>query len=131
PAREDVFEIRRAGKRAASLTQQLLAFSRKQVLQAQVLDVNVVVADMEKMLRRVIGEDIDFVTVLRHGVGSVKADPGQLEQVIINLAVNSRDAMPQGGRLTIETPNAVVDQAGGAGAGPGRYVLISIRRHGQ
>src|SRR3989441_3478743 len=69
PAREDVFEIRRAGERAASLTQQLLAFSRKQVLQAQVLDVNAVVADMEKMLRRVIGEDIDFVTVLRHGGG--------------------------------------------------------------
>ena len=126
PAREDVFEIRRAGERAASLTQQLLAFSRKQVLQAQVLDVNVVVADMEKMLRRVIGEDIDFVTVLRHGVGRVKADPGQLEQVIINLAVNSRDAMPQGGRLTIETTNAVVDEAGGPGQVPGRYVLISI-----
>ena len=126
PAREDVFEIRRAGERAASLTQQLLAFSRKQVLQAQVLDVNVVVADMEKMLRRVIGEDLDFVTVLRHGVGRVKADPGQLEQVIINLAVNSRDAMPQGGRLTIETANAAVDEVGGPGQVPGRYVLISI-----
>src|SRR2546425_9971007 len=81
---------------------------------------------MEKMLRRVIGEDIDFVTVLRHGVSRVKADPGQLEQVIINLAVNSRDAMPQGGRLTIETTNAAVDEAGGPGQVPGRYVLISI-----
>src|SRR3989449_2823146 len=81
---------------------------------------------MEKMLRRVIGEDIDFVTVLRHGVGRVKADPGQLEQVIINLAVNSRDAMRQGGRLTIETTTAVGDEAGGPGQVPGRYVLISI-----
>src|SRR3989449_8644868 len=126
PARQDVFEIRRAGERAASLTQQLLAFSRKQVLQAQVLDVNAVVADMEKMLRRVIGEDIDFVTVLRHGVGRVKADPGQLEQVIINLAVNSRDAMPQGGRATLETTNAAVDEAGGPGQGPGRHVPNSI-----
>src|SRR2546422_2205699 len=81
---------------------------------------------MEKMLRRVIGEDLDFVTVLRHGVGRVKADPGQLEQVIITLAVNSRAAMPEGGRLTMETGNAGVDDVGGPGKVPGRYVLISI-----
>src|SRR5207245_9072785 len=89
-----------------------------------------VAADMEKMLRRGIGEGLDFVAVLRHGVGRVKADPGQLEQVIINLAVNSRDAMPQGGRLTIETANAAVDEVGAPGQVPGRYVLVPITHTG-
>src|SRR5262249_40388816 len=100
--RQNVEEIRRAGERAASLTSQLLAFSRKQMLAPRVLDLNELVADMEKMLRRVIGEDVDLVTRLAPGLGAVRADPGQIEHVIMNLAVNARDAMPGGGRLRIE-----------------------------
>jgi len=96
-------EIHKAGERAAGLTRQLLAFSRKQMLQPRVLDCNAVVTDMEVMLRRLIGEDISLVTVLGRGVGKVRVDRTQLEQVIMNLAVNARDAMPDGGRLVIET----------------------------
>lgn len=105
PLRRQVEEIRKAGERAASLTRQLLAFSRKQMLQPKVLDLNAVVAETEKMLRRVIGEDIELRTVLRPGLARVKADPSQIEQVILNLSVNARDAMPRGGRLLIETAN--------------------------
>ncbi len=107
--REDVEEIRRAAGRAASLTRQLLAFSRQQVLQPRVLDLNATVSAVEKMLRRLIGEHIDMRTVLGPMLGLIKADPGQLEQVIVNLAVNARDAMPRGGVLTIETANVVLD----------------------
>ena len=110
PLRRDIIEIRKAGERAASLTRQLLAFSRKQVLQPKVIGLNSVVAEMEKMLRRLIGEDIELRTVLRAELGSIKADPGQIEQVIMNLAVNARDAMPDGGTLTIETQRVDLDE---------------------
>jgi len=123
-------EIRKAGERAASLTRQLLAFSRKQRLEPKVLDFNVLVADLEKMLRRMIGEDVELVTSLDPDVGRVKADRGQIEQVLMNLAVNARDAMPRGGRLTIQTANAELEQTWGLGGGfsvqPGPYVMIAV-----
>lgn len=124
-----VEEIKKAGERAASLTRQLLAFSRKQVLQPKVLRLNAVVTDVEKMLRRLIGEDIDLITVLDPSLGQIKADPGQIEQVIVNLAVNARDAMPHGGRLTIETHNVQVDNEFArthATIRPGDYVLLEV-----
>jgi CheY-like chemotaxis protein len=104
-ARNSIEQIRRAAERAASLTQQLLAFSRKQVLQPAVLDLNEAVSDLQKMLARVIGEDIELIATLHPSLMPVKADPGQVEQVLINLAINARDAMPQGGRLSMETSN--------------------------
>jgi len=103
PRHEDAVEIKNAGVRAAELTRQLLAFSRRQVLAPKVLGLNAVVAHMQKMLRRLLGEDIELAVTLAPDAGSVNADPGQLEQVLLNLAVNARDAMPTGGRLTIET----------------------------
>ena len=103
PRRDISEEILKAGERAASLTRQLLAFSRRQVLEPRVLDLNSVLADTEKMLRRLIGEDVELATKLKPGLGRVKVDPGQIEQVIMNLAVNARDAMPKGGKLLIET----------------------------
>jgi len=109
PKREDVEQVRKAAEGAAALTRQLLAFSRQQVLAPRVVSLSVVVQGVEKMLRRVIGEDVDLVTALDPVVGSVKADVGQLEQVLMNLAVNARDAMPAGGKLTIETANVEHD----------------------
>ena len=111
PSRADVEEIRKAADRAAALTRQLLAYSRRQVLQPEVLDLNTVVGDMERLLRRLIGEDVALETRLAPGLGKVRADRGQLEQVIVNLAVNARDAMPQGGTLTLETADAELDAA--------------------
>jgi PAS domain S-box-containing protein len=108
---EAALEIRKAGDRAASLTRQLLAFSRKQVLEPTVLDLNTDVVEIEKMLRRLIGENIEMKIVLSPGLGRVKVDRVQIEQVILNLAVNARDAMPDGGHLTIETSNAVLGEA--------------------
>lgn len=127
--RHDVEEIHQAAQRAAALTQQLLAFSRRQVMQPKVVDLNALVTDIERMLRRLIGEDILFATVLHPRVGNVRADPGKLEQVIVNLAVNARDAMPDGGRLTIETRNVELDESSLAehpSVAPGRYVLLSV-----
>jgi PAS domain S-box-containing protein len=129
PRRHDVEEIHQATQRAAALTQQLLAFSRRQVLQPKVVNLNTLVPDIEKMLRRLIGEDILFATVLHPRLGNVRADPGQMEQVIVNLAVNARDAMPQGGRLTIETRNVELDEAYTAdhpSIKPGRYVMLVV-----
>ncbi|MDX6474711.1 MAG: two-component system, cell cycle sensor histidine kinase and response regulator CckA, partial [Gaiellaceae bacterium] len=103
-------EIRKAAARAASLTGQLLAFSRRQVLQPRILDLNAVVSDMDMMLRRLIGEDVELVTLLDPDVGRVRADPTQVEQVIVNLAVNARDAMPNGGSVTIETVDVATEE---------------------
>jgi PAS domain S-box-containing protein len=129
PMRRDVEEIQKAGERATSLTRQLLAFSRKQVLQPKVLDLNAVVAGMDGMLRRLIGEDIDLVTVLKPGLGNVQVDPGQVEQVILNLVVNARDAMPKGGKVTVETANVELDDryaSRHAVVQPGAYVMLAI-----
>lgn len=133
PNKKLLQEVQKAGDRAAALTRQLLAFSRKQVLEPKVLDLNTVVADVEKMLRRLIGEDVTLTTVLNPALGRVKVDPGQIEQVIVNLAVNSRDAMPGGGKLTIETSNVVLDETYSAAhpdVVPGRYVLLTVSDSG-
>jgi two-component system, cell cycle sensor histidine kinase and response regulator CckA len=129
PGRQAVEEIEKAGQRAASLTNQLLAFSRKQVLQPVVLDLNDLVGNMQKMLHRLIGEDISLVTTLIPGLWKVRADPGQVEQVIMNLAVNARDAMPDGGTLTVETANVKLGQEearGQLGIPPGPYVRLAV-----
>ena len=129
PLRQHIEEIKKAGERAASLTRQLLAYSRKQVLQPRVLDLNAVIAELDKMLRRLIGADIELVTRLAPELGRVKIDPGQIEQIVINLAVNARDAMPQGGKLTIETTNAQLDEAyarKNVAVTPGQYVMLSV-----
>jgi PAS domain S-box-containing protein len=125
----DVEEIRKAGERAASLTRQLLVFSRKQVLQPQVIDLNQLARDCEKMLRRLIGEDIELVQRLAADIGPIKADPGQVEQVIMNLVVNARDAMPGGGKLTIETSNVEIGKkysVRDAAVKPGQYVMLVV-----
>jgi len=121
-------QIRRAADRAASLTQQLLAFSRKQVLQPRTLDLNEVVSDVQEMLRRVIGEDIELIARLHPLLEPVTADPGRVEQVLMNLAVNARDAMPMGGRLTMETANAEIsaEQARELDLFPGKYVMLTV-----
>jgi PAS domain S-box-containing protein len=129
PSRGLFEEIQMAGERAASLTRQLLAFSRRQVLEPKVLDLSNVLANTETMLRRLIGEDVELVTKLRPGLGLVKVDPGQIEQVIMNLAVNSRDAMPQGGKFIIETTNVEADEDYARThkpMTPGKYVVVSV-----
>jgi two-component system cell cycle sensor histidine kinase/response regulator CckA len=128
-----LMEIHRASDRAASLTRQLLAFSRKQVLTPKIVDLNDVVRDVEKMLVRLLGADIDLKTAMAAGLKPVKIDPGQMEQVLVNLAVNARDAMPCGGKLTIETANVVLDQAyanSRTNVKPGRYVMVAVSDEG-
>ncbi len=129
PRRGDLEEILRAANDAASLTRQLLAFSRQQVLRPAVIDLNTTIVELEKMLRRVIGEDIQCRTILEPALGHVRADPGQMQQILMNLAVNARDAMPRGGSLAIETANISLDQtfaSSHTGVTPGRYVVMNV-----
>ena len=132
PVRADVEQIRHAGHRAAALTRQLLAFSRRQVLQPKVLSLNSSVSDLDEMLRRLLGADVDLDIALDPGLWYVMADPGQLEQVLVNLTVHARDAMPDGGRLTIATANCRVGTEGPVRAGgvrPGAYATLSVDRY--
>jgi signal transduction histidine kinase/response regulator RpfG family c-di-GMP phosphodiesterase len=128
-ARDDLGQLLLASQRAAQLTRQLLAFSRRQIVQPRILDLNTIVANIEKMLHRVIGEHIDLKTILAENLWSVRADAGQLEQVIVNLTVNARDAMPQGGKITIETGNVTLGAdfpRHGSRAKPGEYVMLAL-----
>jgi two-component system cell cycle sensor histidine kinase/response regulator CckA len=129
PLRGNLQEIEKATQRATDLTRQLLAFSRRQILDLKVVDLNALLKDLEKMLRRIIGEDIELVTLLSGDLGKVKVDPSQIEQVIFNLAVNARDAMPSGGKLAIETANVELDEEyahAHVNVAPGRYVRLSV-----
>jgi len=129
PIREDIQEIQRAGARAADLTRQLLAFSRKQVLKPQIVELDAAVAGVEKLLRRLIGEHIELITAHSPGLWRVKVDPGQFEQILVNLAVNARDAMPHGGRLCITTANVVLSDADASrhpDGAPGPHVLLTV-----
>ncbi|HEY6801997.1 MAG TPA: response regulator [Pyrinomonadaceae bacterium] len=129
PLYRNLSEVSKAATRAGVLTRQLLAFSRKQVLQPRVIDLNSVVVEMEKLLRRLIGENIEFHARFGEGLGRVKADPGQIEQVIMNLAINSRDAMPISGKLLIETANVALDEEHikrHAAVEPGNYVMLAV-----
>jgi len=129
PLRKSVEQIKMAGEQASALTQQLLAFSRKQPLQPQTLNLNTVVANIDKMLRRLIGEDIDLALILEPDLAQVTADSGHLEQIILNLAVNARDAMPQGGKLILETANVFLDETYAhqhAEVEPGPYVMLAV-----
>jgi CheY-like chemotaxis protein len=129
PLRHNVEEIKKAGERSALLTHQLLAFSRRQFLQPELLDLNEVITDTTKMLERVIGEDIQLVIALKPKTGLVSVDPGQLSQIIMNLAVNARDAMPQGGTLSIETANIILEPVAArekVGILPGAYVMLAV-----
>jgi CheY-like chemotaxis protein len=129
PLRDGVENIRKAGDKAAALTRQLLAFGRRQIIETKVLNVNEVVENNAKILSRVIGEDIQFVTTLDRGLRAIRSDPGQIEQILMNLAVNARDAMPQGGKLTIETRNVHLDDTyaeNHAVDGAGDYIMIAV-----
>jgi PAS domain S-box-containing protein len=132
PLRSDLGEIRKATERAAQLTRQLLAFSRKQVLKPELLDLNEIVVELESMLRPMIGEDIVMTMELDPALGPIEADPGQLHQVVMNLVVNARDAMPAGGALSIVTANAdVSDDLADGSIAPGRYVTLTVRDAGE
>lgn len=129
PIRRNLEETKKAAERAASLVRQLLAFSRKQILEPKVLDLNDVVKDMHKMLTRLIGENIKLATRLESDLGRVKADPCQVEQIIVNLVVNARDAMPRGGRVTVETANVALDVHNASkhvSVKPGEYVMLAV-----
>jgi len=129
PLKEVIEDIKLAGEKAAVLTRQILAFSRRQILQTEIFNLNDIVSEMDKMLRRLIGEDIELETILSPDLGQVETDPGQVEQIIMNLAVNARDAMPEGGKLTIETASVELDEKYAAShfpVIPGHYEMISI-----
>jgi two-component system, cell cycle sensor histidine kinase and response regulator CckA len=126
-----VEQILKASERAASLTRQLLTFSRRQILDPKVLDLSNVVRDMEKMLRRLIGEDVRLEVAAPAGLGTIRADPGQLEQVLMNLAVNARDAMPGGGSLKVVVDGAVIDEGQSRDVPAGRYVRLSVTDSGE
>ncbi len=129
PRREFAQEVLKAADRAAALTAQLLAFSRRQIMQPRVVEVNALIGSAEKMLRRLIGEDIEVLLALAPDAGGIRADPGYVEQALFNLAVNSRDAMPKGGRITLETCRVYLDEAyarAHAGVKPGEYVMIAV-----
>lgn len=131
--RSSLCEIQKAGDRACSLTNQLLAFSRKQVLQPKVVNLNAIVTNVDKLLRRLIGEDIDLFIALEPKLGQAKADPNQIEQIIMNLAVNARDAMPEGGKFTIETTNVRLDEKytrNHVEIFPGQYVMLTVSDNG-
>ena len=133
PLAADIREIRTAGLRAAQLTKQLLAFSRQQLLETKVLNLNDSLAGMEKMLRRLLGADVEVTILPAPGLWNVKADPGQIEQVVMNLAVNARDAMPQGGMLTVETANVTLDEEYARAhlhVSPGSYVQLAVSDNG-
>jgi two-component system, cell cycle sensor histidine kinase and response regulator CckA len=131
PLRADLEEIGKATDRAATLTRQLLAFSRKQVLKPELLNLNGIVLELESMLRPLIGEDVALTTRLEPALGPIQADPGQLHQVVMNLVVNARDAMPAGGSVTIQTANADVDGDNDDSIEPGRYVTLTVRDTGE
>ena len=129
PLRSNIVEIQKASERAANLTRQLLAFSRRQIMEMKIADLNMLLKDLEKMLHRVISEDIELKIVMEADLGKVRVDPGQIEQAILNLAVNAKDAMPSGGHLTIETSRVELDEAycrTHVGATPGSHVLLSV-----
>jgi signal transduction histidine kinase/CheY-like chemotaxis protein len=129
PLRDDIEQVRRAGERATDLTRQLLAFSRLQMLEPRVLDLGQLVSTMEKMLKRLLGEDVDLSLFTSRSLGQVHADPSQIEQIVMNLAVNARDAMPGGGKLSIEVSNATLDAAYASDhrdVVPGAYVMLAI-----
>jgi PAS domain S-box-containing protein len=133
PLRADLIEVKKAGDRAAALTRQLLAFGRRQVLEPRVLNLNDVIQGLERMLKRILGEDVDLVLGLAPDLGMVMADPGQLEQVIMNLVVNARDAMSSGGQLRIESSHVLLDEAYGErhiGVSSGAYVVLAITDSG-
>ena len=132
PSRPEVDEIHKAANRGAGLTSQLLTYSRRHAVEPQVLNLNALVANMQSMLRRMIGEHIDLDTQLAAELGSLKADAGQIEQVIMNLAINARDAMPRGGKISVRTANVDVGpdhERAGFGMQPGRYVMLQVGRH--
>jgi CheY-like chemotaxis protein/two-component sensor histidine kinase len=134
PEHEKLLQIGRAAARAADLTRQLLAFSRKQILDTEVMNLNEVIVELEKMLKRLIGEDIELVTVLNPALGYVQADASQIEQILMNLAVNARDAMPNGGNLTIETANHFLDEdycRVHPEVEPGQYVMFAVSDSGR
>jgi len=131
--RNDLDQIRQASQRAVTLTRQLLAFASRQIIEPRVLDLNELLLELKKLLRRLIGEDIELTTLTAPGLGRVRADPGQIEQVVVNLAVNARDAMPNGGRITLETQNVYLDDAYAhqhIDVTPGRYVKLAVTDSG-
>src|ERR1700733_3426225 len=129
PMREDVDEIRKAAKRAADITRQLLMFSRQQVLEPRILDLNEVLVGMDRMLRRLLGEDVDLVLQTTPSLGRVRVDRGSIEQVIMNLVMNARDAMPTGGKLTMQTTDVDLDESyaeAHLGVNPGPYIMLAV-----